>query len=221
MGLITPLNFALSSIPLIAFYLYMVECRGALRAHNKRRFDVFWNVPSESCGSVSGKDAKLDPSEFGIRTNPGQRFHGSQIVTFYEKDFGLYPAVEGTKEKGAFNITKLLNGGIPQRLDIVKHLRKAKEDLLKAIPEKNFSGLAVIDYENWRPLFAMNWGKKEVVKHVSIEEARLRYKNVTERELRLLAEHDFNKYSLLFLTATIRLGRRLRPMAKWGYYGEG
>jgi hyaluronoglucosaminidase len=37
------------------------------------------------------------------------------------------------------------------------HLKKAAADIIAAIPDPFFRGLAVIDYEHWRPVHALNW----------------------------------------------------------------
>ncbi|VDK85284.1 unnamed protein product [Cylicostephanus goldi] len=56
-----------------------------------------------------------------------------------------------------------VNGGLPQKCDLRTHLKKAREDIEKRIPDENFSGLAIIDFERWRPLFSENdWMKKRV-----------------------------------------------------------
>lgn len=37
-----------------------------------------------------------------------------------------------------------------------------KEQIEKEIPDADFNGIAVIDVEEFRPLYSMNWGAKEV-----------------------------------------------------------
>ena len=37
---------------------------------------------------------------------------------------------------------------------------KVKKDVERTIPNKNYDGLAILDYEPWRPLYIRNWGSK-------------------------------------------------------------
>lgn len=37
-----------------------------------------------------------------------------------------------------------------------------EEQIKEVIPDENFDGIAVIDIEEWRPLYEMNWGGKRV-----------------------------------------------------------
>uniref|UniRef100_A0A914S6Q2 Hyaluronidase n=1 Tax=Parascaris equorum TaxID=6256 RepID=A0A914S6Q2_PAREQ len=105
------------------------------------------------------------------------------------KNIGLYPYYkDGSDPKS------IVNGGIPQRVNMVAHLRKAQKDIESAIPDSGFGGVAVLDFEAWRPLWSLNWGSKRIYKSESV----------------LL--HNF-------MVETIRLGIRLRPFARWGFYG--
>ncbi|PIO56912.1 hypothetical protein TELCIR_21687, partial [Teladorsagia circumcincta] len=47
-----------------------------------------------------------------------------------------------------------------QKVSLTAHLRKVSWDIKQAIPDPNFDGIAVIDLEEWRPIYEMNWGEK-------------------------------------------------------------
>ena len=48
-------------------------------------------------------------------------------------------------------------------------------DIESKIPDPNYNGLAVIDWEPWRPLWETNWNKKRIYKVKSVENVRERY----------------------------------------------
>ena len=48
-------------------------------------------------------------------------------------------------------------------------------DIQSKIPDPNYDGLAVIDWEQWRPLWETNWNKKRIYKVKSVENVRQRY----------------------------------------------
>lgn len=72
-----------------------------------------------------------------------------------------------------------------------------RDDISKAIPNSGFDGPAVIDWEEWRPLWSMNWGKKKVYKKLSEEYARNRYPHLSKKSARLRAVTEFNKAARL------------------------
>ena len=52
--------------------------------------------------------------------------------------------------------------------NLKNHLEKAKNDIAYYIPNDSV-GLAVIDWENWRPTWARNWKPKDVYRDESVE----------------------------------------------------
>lgn len=147
---------------------------------------------------VAGKHGEgIDASRFGIRKN---------VVTFYEHDFGLYPRVYDGKVE---------NGGIPQRVNIEEHLARVRVTIEKRIPDPNWDGLAVIDYESWSPLFSGgDHFTTTLSKQLVIEERP----GITEPELTRRARAAYESAARTFLEKTIRTCKELRPKARWGMY---
>uniref|UniRef100_A0A8R1TLZ9 Hyaluronidase n=1 Tax=Onchocerca volvulus TaxID=6282 RepID=A0A8R1TLZ9_ONCVO len=146
--------------------------------------------------------------EYGILVNDGHKFHGNIIVNLYEKKFGLYPYYRNYSDPSSS-----VNGGIPQLANISAHLSKVYSDITKAIPNLNFDGLAVIDYENWRPLWEQNYHTKRIYQSESVAYVKKRYGNINDSAAKLIAMNEFNNASMEFLLATIRLAKEMRPNA--------
>lgn len=51
--------------------------------------------------------------------------------------------------------------------NLTAHLDWVKTDLDWYIPNATYDGLAVIDWESWRPLFVRNWGEKSIYRVAS------------------------------------------------------
>ncbi|EPB68893.1 hyaluronoglucosaminidase [Ancylostoma ceylanicum] len=84
-------------------------------------------------------------------------FYGDKVVIFYEFVFGTYPYYKGYKEN------QPVNGGTPQNCSLEQHLEIIKKNITERIPDENFDGLAIVDLEEWRPLFDENfYGLKRV-----------------------------------------------------------
>ena len=52
------------------------------------------------------------------------------------------------------------------------HLKKVEDDIKAFIPDPDFSGYGIIDYEAWRPVFDRNWGKKTIYREKSEDKVR-------------------------------------------------
>ncbi|EYC15489.1 hypothetical protein Y032_0036g3173 [Ancylostoma ceylanicum] len=85
--------------------------------------------------------------------------------------------------------------GLLQNVPIDEHLAIVEKQINEAIPDENFNGVAVIDIEEWRPLYEMNWGGKNVYRKQSIELARSRYPKLKKKEIEAIAKKEFNRAS--------------------------
>ncbi|CAJ0594291.1 unnamed protein product [Cylicocyclus nassatus] len=184
-------------------------------------FSTIWEYPSQQCHNktVHGEKYIIDFKKYNITTNTNFTFNGDKIVIFYETSFGLYPYFIN------YSMEHPVNGGIPQNCNLKAHLEKAKKDINRSIPDKNFSGYAIIDFEKWRPLFSENdWMQKRVFQNESIRKysGTPNGTNISEAAYHRFyreAESDFNKHAKRFFLQTIKLGKRMRKNAKWGFYG--
>uniref|UniRef100_A0A8C4TPL2 Hyaluronidase n=1 Tax=Erpetoichthys calabaricus TaxID=27687 RepID=A0A8C4TPL2_ERPCA len=163
-------------------------------------FLVFWNAPTQQCHTRH--QAPLALHSFNILSNQGQAFAGEWITIFYFDQLGLYPYYT---EKGV-----AVNGGCPQNCSLYEHSSKMHEDVLHALPWPYFSGLAVVDWEEWRPQWTRNWASKEIYQKKSRE-----YQNIMVTQQ---AAWEFSAAARRFISETLRLGRMLRPTGLWGLY---
>jgi hyaluronoglucosaminidase len=82
-------------------------------------------------------------------------------------DPGMFPALGNNLERR--------NGGVPQEGDLVRHLQEYKIAVNDLIPDVNNRGLAIIDFESWRPIFRQNFGFLTPYKDLSIQIERERH----------------------------------------------
>lgn len=164
-------------------------------------FAVLWNIPSSRCQRRFGVGLPL--ADYGIVENRGGRFAGQNITIFYKNKFGLYPYIS---PQGVPH-----NGGIPQRAPLRAHLARVAGDVRLHL-RPAFSGLAVVDWEEWRPLWARNWGRKRVYQLASQRWAQERGRG------RRLARRAFERAARALMEQTLLLGRSLRPAGLWGFY---
>lgn len=182
-------------------------CGQPLLQGPERPFSVLWNVPSAHCRARFGVHLPLET--LGIIANRGHRFHGQNITIFYKNQLGLYPYLgpRGTAH----------NGGIPQAVLLDRHLARAASQIHRILGP-GFAGLAVLDWEEWYPLWAGNWGRRRAYQAASWAWAQQAFPDLNPQEQLHQARTGFEKAARALMEGTLRLGQALRPRGLWGFY---
>lgn len=194
-------------------------------------FTAVWNCP------YMGKVLAATGSEYGISANPEASFNGSQITLFYGPH--TWPLLKATTSPDVIpcwrkvpgqpctwnqseiwtNITVVQNGGVPQAADIEVHKAAVAEMVETMIPDPNFAGYGIFDWEKWRALYSENDDGLSYSNHYSmllVQQAHPDWTNDTQ--IAAEAERQYNAGSRLFFTETLKVAQKLRPQAKFGFY---
>lgn len=110
------------------------------------------------------------------------------------------------------------NGGVPQEGNIKKHLKVFKAHLEEQIVDKSFSGIGVIDFESWRPIFRQNWASLAPYRDLSIRIERKKHPTWDKWSIEHEAAQRFETTGRVFMEETLKLAKALRPYALWSYY---
>lgn len=172
-------------------------------------FITIWNGDTSDCLKSYGVD--VDVSVFDVIANKEQIFQGPNMTIFYSWQLGTYPYYTSTGEP--------VFGGLPQNASLVTHLTHAFQDFKAAIPEPDFSGLAVIDWEAWRPRWAFNWDSKDIYRQRSMALVQAEHPDWPETSVETVAQDQFQEAAEAWMAGTLQLGQVLRPHGLWGYYG--
>ncbi|XP_072241377.1 hyaluronidase PH-20 [Leuresthes tenuis] len=170
-------------------------------------FVAIWNAPTDRCQQLH---IPLDTAAFQAMTTPAA-VPGQFLTIFYEDRLGLYPKVDTMKQK-------IYKGGVPQNGNLTEHLTKAQSQIDHYISQDSSPGLAVIDWESWRPLWDQNWGSKRIYRKLSITHALQMFPFLSSTQISKLARHQFQLAGRLFMEKTISLGIGERPSRRWGFY---
>ncbi|XP_029455445.1 hyaluronidase-3-like [Rhinatrema bivittatum] len=205
---------ALTLLTSLSFWLNIMQLSrgdGCARSSDpafQKPFIVVWNIPTMNCQKCYGVSLPL--RVFDIVENQGSHFCGQNITILYKNKFGFYPYI--TKD-GSW-----VNGGIPQNMNLKKHLVQASSDIHDLL-NRDFQGLAVIDWEEWRPQWNQNWGFKKVYKEASTEWVLRKYPRLPKKEAISFAKLEFERTAQVLMTETLRTAKELRPRGLWGFYG--
>ncbi|XP_054464397.1 hyaluronidase-3 isoform X2 [Anoplopoma fimbria] len=173
-----------------------------------RPFAVVWNIPTEDCHRRY--NVSLDLGHFDIVENRQQRFHGQEMTIFYRDHLGKYPYLSPDGSR--------VNGGLPQLSDLSAHLSLAMTQM-SGLLQPNFSGLAVIDWEEWWPLWERNFGTKMEYQRQSKLLVRQERPDLSETETTALARRKFEESARRFMEETLKSAVRVHPKGLWGFYG--
>ncbi|XP_039769244.1 hyaluronidase-1-like [Ornithorhynchus anatinus] len=171
-------------------------------------FIVFWNAPTSQCKNRHHVDLNLDT--FGIAANSDEALNGDKVTIFYHNVFGYYPHISDSGES--------FHGGVPQNQSLSNHLSQVQKDINRVLPSKDFQGLAIIDWENWRPQWIRNWDNKVIYREHSINLVRSRHPSWPDSKVKTVAQKEFEKAGKNFMNSTLHLGLKMRSQGLWGYY---
>lgn len=170
-------------------------------------FVAIWNAPTDKCQQLH---IPLDTAAFQAVTTP-DAVPGQFLIIFYEDRLGLYPKVDAAKRRR-------YRGGVPQSGNLTEHLAKARQQIDHDISQDASPGLAVIDWESWRPLWEQNWGSKRIYQKLSIAHALQVAPFLSSGKISHLAKDQFQHAGRGFMEKTISLGIGERPSRRWGFY---
>ncbi|XP_042362967.1 hyaluronidase-2 [Plectropomus leopardus] len=167
-----------------------------------------WNAPTEDCAPRHGIRFQLDL--FQIVASPNEGFVRQNLTIFYKERLGLYPFFKPDETA--------VNGGLPQMASLTQHLSKMPEGVRKYIREAEAKGLAVIDWEEWRPLWIRNWDNKDVYRKHSRELVRQKNPTWPPEQVGKVAQQEFEISARKFMLETLKYAKNLRPNQLWGFY---
>ena len=192
-------------------------------------FPVLWSSqwPSGCPISAANATASYLQATYGITANSDTKASGDAVATIYPTDnstgmgLGLFPWLDNSGRA-------VSNGGIPPAGNLTAHLLAVRADVARMWPEPSFSASVVLDLEAWSetPLWAdldpgrgptkwqlyrtaaLSWAKS------ACPAAGSSCTNVT-----LFAAQAWERSVREFMEETLLLLRKLRPRAKFGYFG--
>ncbi|KAI2650546.1 Hyaluronidase-2 [Labeo rohita] len=167
-----------------------------------------WNAPTEDCRPRHEVIFQLD--QFQIVASPNEGFTKQNLTIFYHNRLGLYPyfGPDGNP----------VNGGLPQIASLTQHLERMPDGLNKYIRDVAVKGLAVIDWEEWRPLWIRNWGPKDIYRDRSRQLVAKKNPTWPQDQVAKVAQQDFELSARKFMLETLRTAKGLRPQQLWGFY---
>ncbi|KAM4821538.1 hyaluronidase-2 isoform 1-T4 [Thomomys bottae] len=173
-----------------------------------RPFVVAWDVPTQDC--APRHKVPLDLSAFDVEASPNEGFVNQNITIFYYNRLSLYPRFDS---RGIS-----VHGGVPQNGSLWAHLQMLKKSVEHYIRTQEPTGLAVIDWEDWRPVWVRNWQDKDVYRQSSRQLVASRHPDWPTDRIVKQAQYEFEFAARQFMLETLRYVKAVRPRHLWGFY---
>lgn len=167
-----------------------------------------WNAPTEDCRPRHNVNLQLD--QFHIVATPNEGFTKQNLTIFYKDRLGFYPYFNYEKNP--------VNGGLPQIASLTQHLEKMPQDIEKYIHNPAAKGLAIIDWEEWRPLWIRNWDTKNIYRNQSLLLVSKKKPTWDQGHVKKVAQQEFEMSGRNFMLKSLQLAKSLRPNQLWGFY---
>uniref|UniRef100_A0ABI8AR93 Hyaluronidase n=1 Tax=Felis catus TaxID=9685 RepID=A0ABI8AR93_FELCA len=173
-----------------------------------RPFVVAWDVPTQDCGPRL--KVPLDLKAFDVQASPNEGFVNQNITIFYHDRLGLYPRFS--------SVGRSVHGGVPQNGSLWAHLKMLQEHVEHYIRTQEPAGLAVIDWEDWRPVWVRNWQDKDIYRQSSRQLVAVRHPDWPSDRVVKQAQYEFEFAARQFMLETLRFVKAVRPRHLWGFY---
>ena len=218
--LATTPQLQLASVASVRLVMAMMTSRAAAEMDASRAatvpFPIFWNVDERAEPRIDvtkysytprnytqvGKQCAADP--------PPHSNTGCQAWTQ-----GRFPTID---DSGAW-----IDGGVPQNADLAAHLDNIRSTLPQWIPDPNWHGNAVLDFEAWSTVWELNHGSGHWHGERYRDASRLlvarAHPSWSAAAVEAAAKRAFEAAATQWFVKTLDTCRALRPKARWGFYG--
>jgi hypothetical protein len=120
-------------------------------------------------------------------------------------------------------MSPIVNGGVPQAANLSLHLEQLSIDIARRIPDPQWAGLGIFDFEEWVPSYTLNvascGGHSSKYQNYSRQLVMRRHPSWSPAQVEAQAKTEFEAAAVEMFVASLRRAAAMRPRALWGFYG--
>ena len=168
-------------------------------------YQIYWNVgESDPLPAINLSDFLIFPANF-TQTGSGCSNPGCKPWSQ-----GFFPTISASGE--------IVNGGVPQNANLTAHLERLAKTVVDWIPDPDWSGNAVLDFEAWTTVWELNngagdWHSARYVNY-SIYLEKLKHPDWNDSAIVAAAKGEFQTAATNFFVQTLKTVTELRPKVK-------
>ena len=120
-------------------------------------------------------------------------------------------------------LSPIVNGGVPQAGNLSLHLAQLTESVEKRIPDPDWAGLGIFDFEEWVPSYYGNvascGGHSSKYQNYSRQLVMAKHPTWPPDRVEAQAKNEFEAAAVHWFVASLRRAAAMRPKSLWGFYG--
>ncbi len=164
-------------------------------------YQVYWNVGESDPTAVDLRDFLIFSANF---TQTGNGCSNPGCKSWSQ---GLFPTISASGE--------MVNGGVPQNANLTAHLEALRKTVVSWIPDPDWSGNAVLDFEAWTTVWELNtdsgdWHSIRYTNY-SLYLEKLKHPDWNDSEIEAAAKKAFQGAATTFFVETLKTLSGLRP----------
>ena len=164
-------------------------------------YEIYWNVADQDPEGINLTAFSIFPARY-TQTGDGCSTPGCKRWSQ-----GVFPTISSSGKK--------VNGGVPQNASLSEHLGTLTRDVVHWIPDPEWSGNAVLDFEAWTTVWELNthgddWHSRRYPEY-SLELEAEEHPDWNDLEVYLHARKQFDTSALNFFAETLKTLTNLRP----------
>jgi hypothetical protein len=149
---------------------------------------------------------------------------------------GLFPWIIPMSDSRPAQRGTFRNNGLPWLANLTAHAKVLRAQVAAAIPDPDFGGACIIDYEEWAPVWpgdGAEFGRWSGVcgqggiwdgpcgkyRNASMDYVQTQHPTWTEQQVETTARQLWVSGATAFLRTTLLAARSVRPHCAWGLYG--
>ena len=167
-------------------------------------YSVYWNIAETNPAGVNLSKFLIFSANY---TQTGGGCSNPNCKTWTQ---GLFPIIS---EGGS-----IVNGGVPQNANLSAHLDRLAGTVVEWIPDPNWDGNAVLDFEAWTTVWELNnaslgnWHSENYVNY-SIYLEKLKHPDWDDLQVLVEARKEFDAAATNFFVETLNTVKKLRAKA--------
>eukprot|EP01052_Picozoa_sp_SAG31_P005795 SAG31_NODE_259_length_18917_cov_28.559677_21_plen_212_part_00 len=171
-------------------------------------YPVFWAVNGPNASAFAAGGA-VDIAQYGIKAN----------------NYTVCGGMAGSLMPSLSAEGAPIRGGVPQsaNFSLAAFLSGLSKAIAKRIPDAQYDGLAVFDFEAFTPIWTEDTGTggwhSKIYREYSIKLVQHAHPSWTRAKIEAEAKTQFEEAATQLFVSALEQGKKLRPNALWGFYG--
>ncbi len=195
-------------VVLLVVLVAIAPAGSAANPFSQDPYPVFWAVNGPNASAFAAGGA-VDIAQYGIKIN----------------NYTVCGGMTGSLMPSLSAEGRPIRGGVPQstNFSLAAFLSGLSKTIATRIPDAQYDGLAVFDFEAFTPIWSEDTGAGgwhgKAYRVYSMKLVHMAHPSWTHAQVEAEATKQFEASATQLFVSALEQGKKLRPNALWGFYG--